>query len=225
MKYISKKLYIFPALALLFSLCIYPMLPEQIPIHFDFHGTPDNYSGKWFVFVLPLLMAALLIFAEFMPKWDPRSANYSKFPKAYQVLHILVQSLLLLTHIFTLAYPILKESGTVSILGISLSTDLNIGYVISPAVGIMLMVIGNYMPKFKQSFFCGIKTPWALVDEENWYRTHRLGGKLWVFGGFLFILLPFMNKTWSIALLTADLILLVLVPYIYSYWIYREKNK
>ncbi|MBQ8598674.1 MAG: SdpI family protein [Oscillospiraceae bacterium] len=221
MKFISKKLYIFPALALLISLCAYPLLPEQIPVHFDFSGTPDNYSGKWFVLVIPAIMAALLLLAEFLPKWDPKSDNYSKFPKAYQLIHILTQILLLVTHIATIAYPLLQENG----FGFSLSSNINIGHIVSPAVGIMLMVIGNYMPKFKQSFFCGIKTPWALADEEIWYKTHRLVGTLWVIGGFLFVLVPFMNETLGTVILFADLFILVLVPYAYSYWIYREKFK
>ena len=112
MKYISKKLYIFPALALLISLIAYPLLPEQIPIHFDFNGNPDNYSGKLFVLMIPIIMAALLVLADFLPKADPKSANYAKFPKAYQLLHVLVQLLLLVTHIVTVAYPILQMNGS-----------------------------------------------------------------------------------------------------------------
>ena len=112
MKYISKKLYIFPALALLISLITYPFLPEQIPIHFDFNGNPDNYSGKLFVLMIPIIMAALLVLADFLPKADPKSANYAKFPKAYQLFHVLVQLLLLVTHIVTVAYPILQMNGS-----------------------------------------------------------------------------------------------------------------
>ena len=33
------------------------------------------------------------------------------------------------------------------------------------------------------NYFCGIKTPWALADEENWRRTHRFAGPMWFWGG------------------------------------------
>ena len=224
MKYISKKLYIFPALALLISLIAYPFLPEQIPIHFDFNGNPDNYSGKLFVLMIPIIMAALLILADFLPNADPKSANYAKFPKAYQLLHIMVETVLLVSHILIVAYPLLHLNG--GLWGVTfVSGNFNTGYIIGPLVGIMLIIIGNYMPKFKQSYFCGIKTPWALADEENWYKTHRFGGKLWVIGGILMAIMPFLPESIGTVLLFVDIIILVVIPYLYSYLIYRKKSK
>ena len=224
MKYISKKLYIFPALALLISLIAYPFLPEQIPIHFDFNGNPDNYSGKLFVLMIPIIMAALLVLADFLPKADPKSANYAKFPKAYQLLHIMVETVLLVSHILIVAYPLLHLNG--SLWGVTfVSGNFNIGYIIDPLVGIMLIIIGNYMPKFKQSYFCGIKTPWALADEENWYKTHRFGGKLWVLGGALMVIIPFLPESIGMILIFTDILILVVIPYLYSYLIYRKKSK
>ena len=105
------------------------------------------------------------------------------------------------------------------------STNFNVGHFISPIIGIMLIVIGNYMPKFKQSFFCGIKTPWALADEENWYKTHRVGGKLWVIGGLLFVIVAFLPQPLMEIILVINLLVLVVVPYLYSYLIYRKKYK
>lgn len=224
MKYTSKKLYIFPALALLISLIAYPFLPEQIPIHFDFNGNPDNYSGKLFVLMIPIIMAALLVLADFLPKADPKSANYAKFPKAYQLLHIMVETVLLVSHILIVAYPLLHLNG--SLWGVTfVSGNFNIGYIIGPLVGIMLIIIGNYMPKFKQSYFCGIKTPWALADEENWYKTHRFGGKLWVLGGALMVIIPFLPESIGMILIFTDILILVVIPYLYSYLIYRKKSK
>ena len=169
-------------------------------------------------------MAVLLILADFLPKADPKSANYAKFPKAYQLLHVLVQLLLLVTHIVTVAYPILQMNG--SFWGVTfVSGNFNTGYIIGPLVGIMLIIIGNYMPKFKQSYFCGIKTPWALADEENWYKTHRFGGKLWVLGGALMVIIPFLPESIGMILIFTDILILVVIPYLYSYLIYRKKSK
>ena len=211
MKYISKKMFIIPLISLLIAAVAYPSLPEQIPAHFNFNGVPDNYEAKWFVFVIPILSFILTAMAEFMPKLDPKQESYDKFPKAYQLIHWLTNLVLCGSNVFIILY--------------SLGYEFNIGYIVSPMVGIMLMTIGNYMPKFKQSFFCGIKTPWALVDEENWYKTHRFGGKLWVIGGILFILAPFLPEAVLPIVFGIGLIILVILPYAYSYLIFRSKNK
>ena len=88
MKYVSKKLYAFPVIALMISLIAYPHLPDQIPIHFDFNGNPDNYSGKLFVLMIPIIMAALLVLADFLPKADPAgdpTARRSSIPAVPQI--------------------------------------------------------------------------------------------------------------------------------------------
>ena len=224
MKYVSKKLYAFPVIALMISLIAYPHLPDQIPIHFDFNGYPDDYSGKTFVLIIPIIMAGLLVLADYLPAADPKSENYAKFPKAYQLLHILVETLLLVCHIATIAYPLLEMSG--SLWGVTfVGGNFNFGLIVGPMVGFALMLIGNYMPKFKQSFFCGIKTPWALSDEENWYKTHRFGGKLWVLGGVLFMAFPFLPNSYLPAVMIVLVLVLAFVPYLYSYLIFRNKNK
>src|SRR5262249_43685722 len=51
------------------------------------------------------------------------------------------------------------------------------------AVGVLLVVLGNFLGKVTRNFFVGIRTPWTLASEEVWFKTHRLGGKLFVFAG------------------------------------------
>jgi len=211
MKYISKKLFIVPIVSLLISVATYPNLPAEIPVHFDFHGVPDNYEAKWFVFVIPLLSFVLTALADVMPKMDPKSENYARFPKAYELIHWLVNLVLLGANVFIILF--------------ALGYQFNMGFFIAPTVGLMFVILGNYMPKFKQSFFCGIKTPWALADEENWYMTHRFGGKLWMVGGILLMIIPFLPESFGIPLLFTDIVLMTLAPFIYSYLIFRKKQQ
>ena len=45
------------------GLVLYSRLPERVPTHFDFSGTPDGWSSRPFaVFGLPCLLAALNVF-------------------------------------------------------------------------------------------------------------------------------------------------------------------
>ena len=46
--------------------------------------------------------------------------------------------------------------------------------------GLLFLIIGNYLPKCKMNATIGIKIPWTYSSEENWNRTHRFGGKVWV---------------------------------------------
>ena len=94
---------------------------------------------------------------------------------------------------------------------------------ITLGLGFLFAVMGNLMPKIRQNYFIGIKTPWALEDEDNWRRTHRMAGRLWFAAGLLMMLLSVLPKILTGSILGIALAM-ALVPYIYSYSLFRSKR-
>ena len=90
-------------------------------------------------------------------------------------------------------------------------------------MGITFIIIGNLLPKIKPNRTLGIKLPWTLKSEENWFATHRFGGKLWVVGGFGFLAMTFIPSQIASWLLIAVIAVMVLIPVLYSY-IYHKKH-
>ena len=86
-------------------------------------------------------------------------------------------------------------------------------------LGILFTVIGNYMPKAKQSYTMGIKLPWTLNSEENWNRTHRLAGFVWSVGGLLMIVNGFVQWVWLSEIIVFAMIF---IPIVYSFVLYRK---
>ena len=84
------------------------------------------------------------------------------------------------------------------------------------------MVIGNLLPKCKRNYTIGIKVPWALKDDENWNKTHRLAGKLWVLGGAVMVVTAVFG---NYIIFFGIVLLMCVVPTIYSYLYYRKKQK
>mgnify|MGYP000573868704 FL=1 len=46
-------------------------------------------------------------------------------------------------------------------------------------MGLLFVIVGNYLPKVKPNRTIGIRVVWTLQDEENWNATHRFSGKIW----------------------------------------------
>ena len=96
---------------------------------------------------------------------------------------------------------------------------------ITPAFfGLLFVLIGNYLPKCRQNSTIGIKLSWTLNNEENWNQTHRIGGKTWVFSGFLMLCSLFLPENFKITIFIIALILALVVPMLYSY-LYSIKQK
>jgi hypothetical protein len=105
------------------------------------------------------------------------------------------------------------------------SGEMAFNWLFPALFGILFVVMGNYMPKIKQNRTMGIKISWALNNEENWNKTHRLAGKLWVAGGLVLVATSFLPLKWAIAIMLSVFLVMMIVPVVYSYSIYRGHKK
>jgi len=100
----------------------------------------------------------------------------------------------------------------------------NVINVIVVAMGVLFVIIGNLLPKVKQNFFMGIKTPWALADEQVWYETHRFGGKIWFGVGIIMCICGFLPGQAGIPIVLGGAVIAAIVPMVYSYIVYKAKK-
>ncbi len=105
----------------------------------------------------------------------------------------------------------------------ALGIDISVSMVTLICMGILFVVIGNYLPKCKRNYTIGIKVSWALENEENWNKTHRMVGKVWVAGGLLLIAAGFLTESLLLIVLLGALGLLVSVPILYSYFYHKKQ--
>lgn len=157
---------------ILIGLLLWNQLPAKLPTHFSTGNTPDGWSSKAItVFGLPLFMFAMMWFCFLFTHVDPKRQNIS--PKLIRALVWFMAAL----------SPIVVCSSYAIALGINVNITL-LTYLI---IGLMLLVIGNYLAKTKQNYSAGIRIPWTLSSEENWNRTHRVSSRLFIFCGLAMI--------------------------------------
>lgn len=194
---------------LIAAILVYPHLPDQVPGHWNIHGDVDKYYPRMFgAFFPPLLAIGIYILMLITPYLDPRRDNYVRFSKAYTFLRwglVLFMSILYAASIM-----------------VALGYAIDIALIVKALVAILLLVIGNFMSQFRHNYFVGIKTPWTLNSEEVWQKTHRLGGRIWVAGGLICLTMAPVKATWSAGVFFATILIMVLVPTIYSYVIYTR---
>jgi len=94
-------------------------------------------------------------------------------------------------------------------------------------IGLLFIVMGNYLSKIKPNWFMGIRTPWTLSSEEVWNKTHRFGGKIFILGGLLMILEPLLPTNFQLAvfIITMVIILAGTVGYSLIAYLQEKKNK
>lgn len=194
-------------LPMLAGCILWDRLPDTIATHFGVDNEPNGFSSKAFaVFGLPGFLAVLHLICLIATSVDPKQKNIGK--KALGIVFWICPVLSLLMCTVTYA--------------IALGYRVDIGFVVSLFLGLLLIVLGNVMPKAKQNYSFGIKTPWALDDPENWSRSNRVGGFCMVIAGVVVVLTSFLKNPW---ILFPAIILGAVVPMVYSYVYYRRHKE
>lgn len=207
---IEISVWILAFLPLLLTVIVYPALPQQIPMHWNFRGEIDGWGTRGSAFLMPVVTILLTAMLKWMPNIDPKKENYKRFGNAYGMIRLIFGIFMLVVTGVTL-FAAFNPQG------------LPINSIIIASVGGLFCVIGNFMPQFKHNYFVGIKTPWTLASEEVWARTHRLAGPFWFFGGLGIVGLSFFaDYTFVNILMGVILLVITLVPMVYSYVISKK---
>ena len=101
----------------------------------------------------------------------------------------------------------------------ALGIKVDVPVIMSLFIGVVFIIVGNYLPKCRQNYTIGIKIPWTLNDEDNWNKTHRFAGVLWTVAGFVFLATAFLGNFWIFLPLV---LIMVIVPMIYSYILHKK---
>ncbi len=197
-------------LPMLFGIIMWNELPDIIATHFGASGNADGFSGKAFaVFGVPAVFLVLQALTLLITALDKGQKEQS--PKALSMIFWIIPTLSLFIN--TVMYSVV------------LGKDFHLPMLIPTVLGILFIVMGNYMPKVKKNSTLGVKLSWALRNEENWNKTHRFSGKLMVVGGFMIMACALFPFPTPLIVLICVLVAYVIATTLYSYSIYRQHQK
>ena len=196
-------------------LAVLPSLPAQIPVHWGADGAVNGWGPSWTVAALGFLPLVLLATFWLVPRIDPKGAAYAKSGRFYLGFVIA----------FTVFMCGMTWLSELTVWGVVPQVGA-VGTIVTTAIGILFIGMGNYLPRVRQNYTMGVKTPWALADPENWRRTQRFGGKCFVAMGAGFIAFGFMASTLPDGVAAAGIAAIALIPmaamYLYSYLTWRK---
>ena len=210
-----KKLFAIELLLLLAMIAatviLWTSLPDQMPIHWNIAGEIDNYASKfWVAFMVPVMAIFFMLLFKVIPLIDPKKEKYKLFEKPWAAIQFGIYGFMTYMHFLTLYLSINQEADIVKF--------------ILPGIGILFILLGNYMSKVRQNYFVGIKTPWTLNNEDVWNKTHRIAGLFFVLTGIIFLLEAFI-QLYLLPVFIITFVLMIFVPVIYSYLIFKKLKK
>ena len=209
-----------PAIA---GMILWNKLPETMALHFSFDGTPDAFYPKAFaVFGMYGIMLALHLFAVIATASEGKTDESKKKAIPDRIFALLMWIV-----------PAVSVFLGVYVYGYALGYKFDISFGSLLMIGIICIVLGNYLPKVRQNQFVGARIKWTLESKKNWEHTNRFSAYLLMATGLIYILLGFiikfsgMNALWMpvliIVLLTVEIIAMII--YSHSYYVKHKDDE
>lgn len=194
---------------------VWNSLPASIPMHFDLEGNADRYGSRYelltMIGILTAVNVAVYLLLPNIYRIDPKKYAGENKSRLYRI---------------TCAVVIFLAAVLCMMIYSSVRGNIKAGaQFMIPAMGLLFAILGNYMYTIKPNYFAGFRLPWTLNNDENWRKTHLLGGKLFFGGGLLIAVCGlFTSFKVSVIILFAILTLTVIITCIYSYRLYKKQS-
>jgi uncharacterized membrane protein len=164
------------------------------------------------MYIGPSIFTLAYLFMTAVPYLDPRRAHWANSFRVYPVIKTSLAAFFLLLE------------------ALSLRAALHPGHVLKPegiaiGMGLLFVVLGNYLPKVRSNFFLGIRTPWTLASDRVWEQTHRLAGWTFVVSGASMVLAALVAPGCTLAIVIGAAGLAALVPAGWSWWLYQRTER
>lgn len=162
-------------LPMLLGAILYNKLPEQMPIHFTINDVPDNYAHKNFaLFGIPLIMAIVQAICFIVVNIKLNKLENEEKPKILKIMEWFIPVVTVLIYVIMVEAP--------------LGSTVYVGKSICLILGILFMVIGNYIPKM--SYEMGKITFHPMPKSEKAFRKmSKIMGYLFIVMGIVLLIM------------------------------------
>lgn len=200
---------------------------DKVAMHYDINGNVDRYGSKYENFIFPVSMIAITIFwLIFIWYYEKKAKSASQEKEREEaksnakVIYFVAGGMTVMFGVmqcFFLYGNLVQERDNLNYLPFDINVITNV------LLGILLIVLGNYLPKTKLNSTVGVRTPWSMQNDIVWVKSNRFGGMAGVFSGLVIIIQALLIKGMTSTLITVGIIVLfAIISTIYSYYIYKN---
>ena len=180
-------------LPILIGVYYYDVLPEQIAVHFNAKGEPDNFVSKTLGIIdIPIFLAIVQIVISLVVDFDKTPKKGAFIIKAIiPVISVLIQG---------------------GLIAYALDNNFNVSQLAIFVIGIVFIILGNYLPKkeFWGKYNFNLFGLEKGVNEQKVVRAYAL---YMTFSGVAIFISGFFSSTVALVLIVISAIFSTVLPF------------
>lgn len=205
-------------------------MPDTVPLHYNFAGEIDRWGSKYEHFLMPVFLIVWVILMQVITYFQEKKIEDEPTPREQASMRNNIKVVRIVTIVFEIFWLILicwilwtsKENANIE----TAQASTSIGQFIWIAMGILLVVIGNILPKSRMNSVVGVRTTWSMYNEETWSKSNRFGGIVLMVTGVAMVIASLILKESTLILANIGLMLLSsIVILVYTYKVFANLKK
>ena len=210
-------------------------LPDRIPLHFDLSGNINRWGSKWESLLIPGIVLVLGITFHIVEKHAKMNAeqeeNYKDVDEKLRVQalsHIKTMQVVMVSValFFTVLQAVLLyEAGRAVDTGTA-ESGMNHNQIVAICMGVLLIILGNYMPKTRKNSSIGFRCGWTMYNEVTWQKSNHFAGLTLILAGLASVVCAILLPvSWAMPSLLVLLGVSLIVSLVYAAKIYRQETE
>ena len=204
-------------------------MPDLVPMHYDAFGNIDRWGSKYENLIFPMIILAMSLFWTLFMRYfekkalkaadDKESAGAGSNAKVLGIVGLCMAGMFTVMQGF-----ILYGAYSESVSGATQWT-VDIGKVSLILMGILFIVLGNYMTKTRINSVVGFRVSWSMYNDNTWRKSNRFGAYAIMAAGVVTIFIAaILNNSFGAAMAAAGAVMLaVVVTLVYSHKVYVQE--
>lgn len=225
----KKAMWILSFIPLIGTATVLQFMPDQVPMHYDFEGNIDRWGSKYEELIFPVIILAMSLFWTLFIRYyekkairetdEKESAGASSNAKVLGIVGVCMAAMFAVEHGFSL-YGAYNEATS----GAS-AWSVDIGKVSVVLMGIIFIVIGNFMTKTRINSTVGVRVSWSMYNDNTWRKSNRFGAYAIMIAGVVTIIMAVILKNSFGAAMAAvgTVILAAVVTLVYAHKVYVQE--
>ena len=206
-------------------------LPESVPMHYDMAGHIDRWGSRYEALIFPIIILLLSLLWTLLIGYFERKAQKAAEEKeragAQSNANVLGIAGVSMAVMFTVMQAFMLYGAYNEAVAEAAIKTVDFGKVCTILMGIVLIVLGNFMTKTRRNHIVGVRIPWSMYNDTTWRKSNRFGAYALMIAGALTIpIAVFMKNT--VGAMIAMLALVVsaaVVTVIYAHKVYVQEIK
>ena len=223
----KKIMWIISFISLAGTAIVLQFMPDSVPMHYDMAGNIDRWGSKYENLIFPILILAMSLFwTLFIRYYDKKalktsdekeSAGAKSNAKVISIVGLCMAAMFTAMQGFML-YGAYNEAVT----GASQWT-VDIGKVSVILMGIIFIILGNFMTKTRINGVAGVRISWSMYNDNTWRKSNWFGAIAIMIAGVLTIITAvFMKNSFGATMISLGYIILAsVVTVIYAHKVYN----